>query len=65
MEHAMSLAQRLARHPAEALATTKALLKRPLGRSIREAIEEELPHFERLLKSDEAQAIFSAFFSKR
>lgn len=63
--HAMSLAQRLAKQPANALATTKALLKRPQGRSVREAIDEEYPHFERLLTSDEARAIFRAFLEKR
>lgn len=63
--HATALAERLARQPATALATTKALLKRPLGRSIRDAIEEEYPHFERLLVSDEARAIFRAFLEKR
>jgi len=63
--HAHSLAQRLAQQPAEALATTKMLLKRPLGRSVADAIEEEYPHFERLLQSDEARAIFRAFMERR
>lgn len=65
IEHAESLAKRLARQPREALAITKALLKRPLGRDVREAIEEEYPHFVRLLGSDEARAIFSAFLNKK
>jgi hypothetical protein len=32
---------------------------------VREAIEEEYPHFERLLASDEARGIFRAFLGKR
>ena len=64
LEHARGLAQRLARQPGDALRTTKALLRRPLGRSVREAIEEEYPHFERLLQSDEARAAFRAFLSR-
>lgn len=62
---ATALATRLARQPADALTTTKALLKRPLGRPVREAIEEEYPHFERLLQSDEARAIFRTFLERR
>lgn len=65
LTHALGLAQRLARQPADALVTTKALLKRPLGRPVRDVIEEEYPHFERLLGSDEARAIFRAFLDKR
>jgi enoyl-CoA hydratase/carnithine racemase len=55
----------LARQPAEALAVTKSLLKRPLGRSVREAMEEEYPHFIRLMSSDAAREIFTKFLSKR
>lgn len=65
MPASMSAAERLAAQPSEALATTKALLKRPAGRSVRETIEEELPHFERLMQSDEARAIFRAFLERR
>jgi enoyl-CoA hydratase/carnithine racemase len=65
MGHATALAERLAQQPADALATTKALLRRPLGRTVREVIEEEYPHFERLLQGDEARAIFRAFLEKR
>ena len=65
LDVSISLAERLAKQPPDALATTKALLKRPLGRSVREAIEEEYPHFERLLQSDEARSIFRAFLEKR
>ena len=65
LTHARALALRLARQPADALVTTKALLKRPLGRPVHEVIEEEYPHFERLLASDEARAVFRAFLDKR
>lgn len=64
LDVATRLAERLARQPAGALATTKTLLKRPMGRSVREAIEEEYPHFERLLQSDEARTIFRAFVER-
>ena len=62
---ATSIAERIAKQPRDATMTTKALLKRPLGRTVREAIDEELPHFERLLASDEARAAFRAFLEKR
>lgn len=65
LSHALNLAQRLARQSADALVTTKALLKRPLGRDVREVIEEEYPHFTRLIASDEARSIFQAFLAKR
>jgi enoyl-CoA hydratase/carnithine racemase len=65
LPHAMSLAKRLARQPADSMVTTKALLRRPFGRTVREAIEEEYPHFERLLASDEAWGIFRAFLKAR
>lgn len=62
---ATATAERLAKQPRDALMTTKALLKRPLGRTVREAIDEELPHFDRLLQGEEARAIFRAFLDKR
>lgn len=65
LAHSHSLAQRLARQPRDAMRTTKALLKRPLGRTVTEAMEEEYPYFERLLVSNEARAIFRAFLEKR
>ncbi len=65
LTHGLGLAQRLARQPVDALITTKALLKRPQGRSVSEAMESEYPHFERLLATDEAREIFSAFMMKR
>jgi enoyl-CoA hydratase/carnithine racemase len=65
MVHALGIAQRIAHQPVDALMTTKALLRRPLGRPVRDVIEEEYPHFARLLASDEARAIFQAFLGKR
>ena len=65
MAHARSIADRLARLPREAMVTTKELLKRSQGRTVIEAIEEEYPHFERLLASEDARAIFRAFLDKR
>lgn len=65
MSHTLAVAQRLARQSPEAMNTTKALLKRPLGRHVRDVIEEELPHFTRLIGSDHARATFRAFFEKR
>jgi enoyl-CoA hydratase/carnithine racemase len=65
LEHGMALAKRLSQQPADALLTTKALLRRPLGRSVQDAIAEEYTHFERLLASDEARANFQAFLAKR
>lgn len=62
---AIATAERLAKQPHDALMTTKALLKRPQGRTVREAIDEELPHFDRLLQGEEARAIFRAFLEKR
>ncbi len=64
LEVAQGFAERLAAQPAQALQTTKMLLKRPAGRTAIEAIEEERPHFERLLHAPEAQAIFRAFFER-
>ncbi len=65
LSHARALADRLAKQPRDALLTTKALLKRSLGRTAIEAIEDEYPHFERLLATEEARAIFQAFLDKR
>lgn len=64
LDEARALANRLARLPQDALRTTKALLKRSLGRSTLEAIEDELPEFARLLGTDEARGIMRAFLSR-
>jgi len=64
LAHALALAERLAVQPRDALRTTKALLKRSLGRTALEAIEDEYPDFERLLASDEARAIFRSFLAR-
>ena len=65
LTHARAVAARLAAQPADALATTKELLKRPAGRSVLQAIEAELPQFERLLASPTARSIFQSFLDKR
>lgn len=65
MSHTLAIAQRLARQSPDAMMTTKALLKRPLGRPVRDVIEEELPHFQRLIEGDYAKAAFRAFLERR
>ncbi len=55
IEEGAALALRLARQPADAVQTTKALLRRPMARTVSEAINEEYPHFERLLLSGEVR----------
>jgi enoyl-CoA hydratase/carnithine racemase len=60
-----ALALRLAAMPTDAVVTTKALMKGPAGRTVRGVIEEERPHFERLVQSPEAQAAFAAFFERK
>lgn len=64
IEQGAALALRLAHRPADAMQTTKALLKRSSGRSVLAAIAEEYPQFERLLASDEARGIARAFTSR-
>ncbi len=65
LAHAEAVALRLARQPREALLVTKSLLKRPLGRDVREAIETEYPEFVRLLGTEDARRIFKAFLTKK
>jgi enoyl-CoA hydratase/carnithine racemase len=65
LAEARTLADRLARLPRDAMRTTKALLRRPLGRTPLEAIEEEYPEFVRLLATDEARAIMGAFLARK
>ena len=60
-----ALADRLARLPRDAMRTTKALLRRPLGGTPLEAIEAEYPEFVRLLATDEARAIMGAFLNRK
>jgi enoyl-CoA hydratase/carnithine racemase len=64
LERARTLAARLAGQPRDALFTTKALLRGPQDRTVGAAIEEELHHFARLLRSDAARSIFTAFLSR-
>lgn len=64
LAEARALANRLVRLPQDAVRTTKGLLRRSVGRSPLEAIEDEYPEFVRLLASDEARQIMRAFLSK-
>lgn len=65
IDEAVALAERLTMLPMEAVRTTKAMLRQPWNRTVREAIEAELPHFERLLASPEARAAFRQFLESR
>ncbi len=65
LETARALALKLAQQPADAMRTSKALLKRSPGRTSLEAIEDEYPHFERLMQSQEARDIFRAFLQRK
>ncbi len=65
MATAMSAAEALAAKPAQALAVTKALLKRPADASTIETIDEEAIHFIELVDAAAAKEIFAAFLEKR
>jgi len=65
LDHAMSKAQELARLPADAVQTSKALIKRNQGSPLNDTIQAELIQFARLLQSPDAQAIFQAFLNKK
>lgn len=65
LEHAMSKAQELARLPADAVQTSKALIKRNQAAPLGDTIQTELVEFGRLLQSPDAQAIFQAFLNKK
>ncbi|HEX6591881.1 MAG TPA: enoyl-CoA hydratase [Moraxellaceae bacterium] len=62
---ALSQAQRLATQAPEALRTTKMLMKRFNGESLRESIHVEMGHFGELLKGEELKEAVSAFRAKR
>lgn len=55
----------VAKQPAAAVRATKALLKRPLARPVRDALEAEAAMFGERLASPEAAEAFQAFFDKR
>ena len=65
METALVAARKLAGLPAQSLAVTKALMKRPPDRSAIEAMDEEAIFFADLMAEPAAKEIFSAFLEKR
>lgn len=65
LEHAMTKAHELARLPADAVRTSKALIKRNQSNPLDDTIQAELIQFARLLQSPDAQAIFQAFLNKK
>jgi enoyl-CoA hydratase/carnithine racemase len=65
MDTALAAAKKLAALPAQSLAVTKALMKRPPERSAIEAMDEEVIFFSDLVAAPAAKEIFSAFLEKR
>jgi len=65
MDTAMAAARKLAALPAQSLAVTKALMKRPPERSAIEAMDEEVIFFSDLVAAPAAKEIFAAFLEKR
>jgi enoyl-CoA hydratase/carnithine racemase len=65
LEHAMTKARELAQLPADAVRTSKALIKRNQGNPLDDTIQAELIQFARLLQSPDAQAVFQAFLNKK
>lgn len=65
LEQGLTLARRLAALPAASLRITKALMKRSLASSIREAMTAEGAEFRQRLDSPEAKEAFTAFLEKR
>lgn len=61
LEYAMQKAQALAALPAEAVQVSKTLIKRQQQPLLDAVIDEELGHFTRLLRSDDAQQILQNF----
>lgn len=61
MSHAMQRAHELAALPADAVQTSKQLMKAGMRQQLPTTIDKELVEFARLLKSVEAQAIMRAF----
>jgi len=64
-ELARQKALKLASLPADAVQTSKALMKRGFQQVTLETIAAELQHFQRLLNGDECQQRIAAFFTKR
>ncbi len=65
MDTALAAARKLAALPAQSLAVTKALMKRPPERSAIDAMDEEVIFFSDLVAAPAAKEIFSAFLEKR
>jgi len=65
LEFAMNQVKALAALPADAVQTSKALIKRGVSDATQDAISIELKQFSRLLQSDDAQTIMQAFLNKR
>jgi len=65
LQHAMAKAQELASLPAQAVQTSKALIKRGQEKVMSDTINIELQHFGELVKTPEAQAIVQAFLNKK
>lgn len=65
MDAALVAARKLAAKPAQALAVTKALMKRTPDSSLVDRIDEEAIHFGDLLNTPAAKEIFAAFLEKR
>ncbi|MCF8200032.1 MAG: enoyl-CoA hydratase [Sulfuritalea sp.] len=65
MDTALAAARKLAAKPAQSLAVTKSLMKRPPERSAIEAMDEEVIFFADLVAAPAAKEIFSAFLEKR
>lgn len=65
LEHAMTKAHELAKLPADAVQTSKALIKRNQAKPLDDIITTELTEFARLLQTPDAQAVFQAFLNKK
>jgi enoyl-CoA hydratase/carnithine racemase len=65
MGTAMAAATKLAALPAQSLAVSKALMKRPPDRSALEAMDEEVIYFSDLVAAPAAKEIIAAFLEKR
>jgi enoyl-CoA hydratase/carnithine racemase len=65
LDVALDRAVRIADSPAESVALTKMLLRRPHLDALLETIDVESDHFARRRRSDEAQEAFAAFMKKR
>lgn len=65
LESGLNIAQNLSRKPADALRTTKRLMKMHHTKIVNQTIKDELVEFSRLLNTPASKEIFSAFLGKR